>query len=196
MSTREPFPPLPPLAAALLVGGASRRLGRPKALEPWAGSSFAERVGSALAEVADELVLLGDGPVAPPLAATPRLADATDARGPLAGLLALLRGRPDRAWLVAACDQPRLTGETCRWLAGERGSGRLAVLPRAGRGRIHPFPGVYEPAALAALEELVREGCFSLQPLARHVGVATPAVPRRLAAELRDVDRESDLREE
>ena len=186
-------PALPPLAVALLVGGESRRFGRPKAMARLGARTLAEQVASALAEVAPDLVLLGGGEVPPSLAAAARLADAPEARGPLAGLLALLRARPDRAWLVAACDQPWLSGDLCRWLAGERAADRLAVLPRADRDRLHPFPGVYEPAILPALEALARDGRYSLQALARVAGVATPEVPGGLVAALRDVDRESDL---
>jgi len=179
---------LPPLAAGLLVGGASRRFGRAKALEPLAGRAFAERVAAALEAVAGEVVLLGGGPVPPALAGRVRLADAPEAAGPLAGLLAALRARRDRAWLVAACDQPFLTAAACRWLAGERAPDRVAVLPRADARRVHPFPGIYEPGALPVLEALAASGVLSLQPLGRRPDVATPAPPAALEAALRDLD--------
>jgi molybdopterin-guanine dinucleotide biosynthesis protein A len=179
---------LPPLVAGLLVGGASRRFGRPKALEPWDDRAFAERVAAALEAVAGELVLLGAGPVPASLAGRARLADAPEAAGPLAGLLAALRARRDRAWLVAACDQPMLTVAACRWLAGERTVGRIAVLPRAAADRVHPFPAIYEPAMLDVLEALAAGGDLSLQPLGRRPDVAAPVPPPGIAAALADFD--------
>ncbi|MBP1641976.1 MAG: Glutamate dehydrogenase [Acidobacteria bacterium] len=179
---------LPPLVAGLLVGGASRRFGRPKALEPWRGLAFAERVAAALEAVAGEVVLLGSGPVPASLAGRARLADAPQAAGPLAGLLGALRARRDRAWLVAACDQPLLTASACRWLAGERVAGRLAVLPRAAADRVHPFPAIYEPEALPWLEAMATGGDQSLQPLGRRPDVATPEPPPEVAAAFDDFD--------
>ncbi len=184
---------LAPLVGGILVGGASRRFGSAKALARLAGRAFAEHVAVALAGVADELFLLGDGPVPPSLAALPRLADAPGVGGPLAGLLAALAARPGRAWLVAACDQPLLTREFCCWLAGERRFGALAVLPRLGAHGVEPFPGIYEPAGAAAVEALAAAGRGSLQPLAGLAGVRLVAVPPTFAAALADVDRPEDL---
>jgi molybdopterin-guanine dinucleotide biosynthesis protein A len=181
------------LAAALLIGGASRRFGRPKALELLDGVSFAERAALALAEVADELVLLGDGAVPAGLATRPRLADAADARGPLAGVLAVVRARPDRGWLIAACDQPFLTGELCRRIVAARAPERIVVVTSTGPERLHPFPGVYEPGSRAALESLAADAGSSLQPLGRRADVAVLPLAPPLAATLRDVDARSDL---
>ena len=185
-------PPLP-LVGALLVGGASRRFGSPKALAQLAGRSFAERVAEALFEVAGEVVLLGAGAVPPALERAPRLADATDARGPMAGLLAALRARPDRAWLVAACDQPWLTAAACRWLVAGRSATTIAVLPRLDAAGIEPFPGLYEPASLAVLERLAREAGSSFQPLAGRPDVRSATPPAELRAAFADVDTERGL---
>jgi molybdopterin-guanine dinucleotide biosynthesis protein A len=183
---------LPPLVGGLLVGGASRRFGRPKALATLDGVALAERVARALTAAVGAVVLLGDGAVPPALAGLPRLADAPGARGPLAGLLAALRERPDHAWLVAACDQPWLTAAGCAFLLAARRPDRLAVVARGAAGRLEPFPGVYEPGALALLAGLAAAG-GALQPLGAAPGVAVLAPPPALAGEWRDVDAESDL---
>jgi molybdopterin-guanine dinucleotide biosynthesis protein A len=185
-------PPLP-LVGALLVGGASRRFGSPKALAQLAGRSFAERVAEALCDLTGELVLLGAGAVPPALERTPRLADVADARGPMAGLLAALRARPDRAWLVAACDQPWLTPAACRWLVAGRSASVIAVVPRLDAAGIEPFPGLYEPASLPVLERLAREAGSSFQPLAGRSDVRSMSPPAELRAAFADVDTERGL---
>jgi len=184
---------LPPLAGGLLVGGASRRFGRPKALEPLAGRTFAERIAEALAALTGEVVLLGGGEIPAALGGLPRCADAQGVRGPLAGVLAGLAARPDRAWLIAACDQPWLDGAALAWLVACRAPGRIAVLPRTTAERVEPFPGVYEPAARAVLERAARDGELSLQPFGRRPDVVTPRLPPALAAAWRDVDAPTDL---
>jgi molybdopterin-guanine dinucleotide biosynthesis protein A len=188
-----PASPVPaPLAGGLLVGGASRRFGSAKALARLDGRTFAERVAAALASVAPEVTLLGDGPVPPRLARLARLADDPRGRGPLAGLLAAFAARPDRAWLVAACDQPWLDGAALAWLVGARRSGAIAVLPRLGGEGVEPFPGVYEPGAAPLLAGLAAAG-GSLQPLAARADVATPLVPPRHVRAFADVDVPGDL---
>lgn len=183
---------LAPLVGGILVGGGSRRFGRPKALERLDGRSFAERVVCALEQVVSEVVLLGSGPVPDSLAGLARLPDAPGADGPLAGILAGLSARRDRAWLVAACDQPFLTRGLLEWLVTRREAGRIAVLPRLAAGGIEPFPAIYEPGALGFLSGLaIDEG--SIQPLAGRPDVLTPRPPPELARALRDIDTGADL---
>lgn len=186
------LPGLAPLSGGLLVGGASRRFGSDKALARLDGRTLAERVAAALATAVEEVTLLGGGPVPPALGALRRLDDDPRAHGPLAGLLAAFAVRPDRAWLVAACDQPWLDGAALAWLIGERRPGAIAVLPCLGSGGVEPFPGVYEPGAGAVLAALAGAGA-SFQPLAARADVATPLVPRRLARAFADADAPGDL---
>lgn len=183
---------LAPLVGGLLVGGASRRFGRDKALAPLAGRALAERVAGALASVVPEILLLGGGPVPDSLAGLARLEDDPRARGPLAGLLAAFAARPDRAWLLVACDQPWLDEPALAWLVGERSRRAIAVLPRLGGRGVEPFPAIYEPGALPELERLARSG-GSFQPLARSAGVSMPRVPPEHERAFADVDYERDL---
>lgn len=186
---------LPPLVGGILIGGASRRMGRPKALLDWQGESFLERIAGALAAVVPEIFLLGSGLELPAgVASLPVVADAAGVGGPLAGLLSAAAARPDAAWLVLTCDQPLLTPAALAWLIGERRADRIAVLPRLAPGRLEPFPGIYEPgcrAALAALAEVGTAGPgkgASLQPLGGMAGVGVVTVPLALAAEFRGVN--------
>ena len=182
---------LPPLLGGVLVGGASRRMGRPKQLLELAGLTFVERVVAALAPVVEEVALLGGGEVPESLARLSRLADAPAARGPLAGLLAAFAARPGAAWLVAACDQPWLDRPLLDWLIAQRRADALAILPRPPGPRLAPFPGIYEPALLPWL--LAAAGRGSLQPLGELAGVRTPGVPAELLPALRDADAPADL---
>jgi len=169
-------------------------MGRPKALLEYAGRSFAARVADALRAELAEIHVIGDGPLAADLGEVTRLADAAGLQGPLAGIVAALRHRPECAWLIAACDLPLADPGAVRWLLAQRAPGRLAVLPRLGVARVEPLLALYEPAARAVLEALVERGERSLQSLAREPGVATPEPPAAIAAAWRNVNDEEDLR--
>jgi molybdopterin-guanine dinucleotide biosynthesis protein A len=192
MTPATPWSP-PPLVAGLLVGGGSRRMGRPKALVELAGVPLAERAAAAARSIAADLVLLGDGPVPRSLAACPRIPDPEGVAGPLAAALAAFAARPGAAWLLLGCDQALASAAACAWLAGERASDRRAVLPRRGSERIEPLLAIYEPAALPLLAALRDRGELSLQPLAREAGVATPRVPDALMEAWTSVDSPAAL---
>ena len=190
-----PGPPTiaPEIRGAILVGGESRRMGRPKALIEYAGRSFAARVADAVREATLERVTVGGGALPPDLEALPRLPDAAGLFGPLAGILAALRHRPHSAWLVAACDLPLLDTAAVRWLVAHRVPGALAILPRLAPTRVEPLLAVYEPAARDLLEAWAASGERSLQGLAREAGILTPEPPAAIARAWRNVNTEADL---
>jgi molybdopterin-guanine dinucleotide biosynthesis protein A len=169
-------------------------MGRPKALLEYAGRSFAARVADALRGQVGEIHAVGDGPLPADLGEVVRLADAPGLEGPLAGIVAALRHRPESAWLIAACDLPLADPAAVRWLLEQRGPERVAVLPRLGADRVEPLLAVYEPGALPILEALAERGERSLQALAREAGVATPAAPAAIAGAWRNVNDEDDFR--
>jgi len=181
------------LIGGLLIGGDSTRMGRPKQLIEHAGTSFAEITHAALAPHVEQVVLLGDGEVPQSLDHLPRLPDPPGLTGPIAGLAAAVRWAPRAAWVLAACDLPRLTTEAISWLVERRTPGRRAILPAGPAGKIEPLLAVYEPHARAAVEELVARGELAPRHLRGLPGVASPAVPARLAHAWVNVNRPSDL---
>lgn len=170
---------LPPLGGAILIGGASRRMGLAKHALELGGATFVETIARALAAVAEPVIVVGAGALPASLAVLERRGDPPGLRGPAAGIVAALSAAPERAWLMAACDQPRLTLLALRWLIAQRRPGVDAVQPRLAAERIEPFPGIYEPSALPALLELASAGGrgASLQRLGEGARVASPLVP-------------------
>lgn len=104
------------IAAAILAGGASSRMGRPKAWLDWEGQPLlAHMVARARAAGAEPVAVVAPAEaVLPDLPGVVRLTDAVDGRGPVGGLLAALAWRP--RVLVLACDLPHLTAEFLRFL--------------------------------------------------------------------------------
>jgi molybdopterin-guanine dinucleotide biosynthesis protein A len=180
------------LAAGILIGGASRRMGRPKHLLELGGRSLLERTVDALSLRAGEVVLLGSGDVPEALAGLRRLADAPGLAGPLAGILAAMRWRPDAAWIIAACDQPLISAAAVEWLLGQRRPEAWAVLPGA-EGGVEPLLAVYEPAAGGLLEKLAATGGLGPSALAGHARVHSPMPPAEIAEAWRDVNTPEDM---
>jgi molybdopterin-guanine dinucleotide biosynthesis protein A len=133
----------------LLAGGASRRFGRNKLLEPLAGRPLYERPLSALGRTCDEVVVVL-GPDSPDLAVPSDVArvrfvrdDATH-EGPLAGCARGLREVTADVAILAAGDMPGLSTGVLALLRSELTADVDAVVLADG-GSWRPLP-----AALAA----------------------------------------------
>ena len=163
-----------PTLAGILVGGQSRRMGRSKQLLTYRGRTWLARIVAAARKVADGVVLLGSGSVPRSCSSLPRLPDADGKEGPLAGLCAALRWRPDARWIILACDSPLMTREALQWLKAQSRPGVWAVQPRrSARAVPEPFPGWYDFRAVALLES-----AHGPSWLSRHPRTATPVVPQ------------------
>lgn len=167
---------------AVLIGGASRRMGRPKHNLEVGGRTMTELAVAALEDQVERVVLVGSGEPAPGLRHLERLPDPAEVSGPIAGVLAAMRWAPSAAWVVVACDMPRVSAEAVRWLIGRRRPGGYAVLPCVREGRVEPLLAVYEPPVLPVLEELVAAGTWGLRRLAGIGGVDCPKPPPDLWA--------------
>jgi len=177
----------------VLVGGTSRRMGRPKQTLIHGGTTLSERVVEAVRPHVEQVVLAGSGPVPDELRDLHRLPDPPGVAGPLAGVLAAMRWAPESAWVVAACDMPQISGEAVRWLLGKRRPGTWAVLPRSGEGRIEPLLAVYEPQARFQLEGQVSAGRWGLRHLAENPRIACPTLPAELAGAWMNVNTPEEI---
>jgi glutamate dehydrogenase (NADP+)/cyclic pyranopterin phosphate synthase/molybdopterin-guanine dinucleotide biosynthesis protein A len=182
-----------PVWAGILIGGGSSRMGRAKHLLRRGGRTYLEHLADAVRPHVSGVALIGDGGVPPALAALPALPDAPDRSGPLAGMIAAMRWHPAAAWLLAACDLPFAGDEVVQWLLAQRRPGRWAVLPSLREGMVEPLLALYEPQALALLEEVAAGPEPAPRLIARHPKAATPAPPPALHRAFFNVNVPADL---
>src|SRR5438105_8578446 len=153
--------PDPLCAGLLLTGGASRRMGRDKALLEVDGQRLVDRAAALLAAVADPVVEVGPG-----WSGLPAIREEPPGSGPLAalgaGAAALRTAGHEGPVLVLAVDMPRVSVELLRLLARRAGPG--TAVPRAD-GHPQPLCARYGPAALATVDGLLAAGERSLRAL-------------------------------
>ena len=163
----------------LLVGGASRRFGSPKALAELDGETLADRGRRVLAEACDEVLVVGKADELP----LEVLDDGADVRAPIAGLVAGLRAARHDVAVFLPVDCPWVTAEVLRRL-GE--ACRDAAVPQTG-----PLPGAWAKSALPLLEtRLAAGGPLSLHGTYDDLDVVVVEVDPQLVA---DVDTPADL---
>ena len=190
------------LVGAVLAGGASRRMGRPKAMVAVEGVPMASRAAAALVAAgvgAGAVVLVGGEPGWAETLGLRWVPDRWPGEGPLGGIAtavldapAAAGAHPNSIVVVAACDQPWLTGAALaplvQALALEPAAGAAAAL--APDGRRQPFPAAWRTACGPSIEALLTAG----ERRAEAAFGTTVVVDVDLAADvLGDVDRPGDL---
>ncbi len=167
-----------PLTGVLLVGGASRRFGTPKALALLNGETLADRGRRVLAEACDEVLVVGKAGELP----FEVIDDAADVRAPIAGVVAGLRAAAHDIVVFVPVDCPRITAAVVRQL-GEACAD--AAVPQTG-----PLPGAWAKSALPLLERRLAEGPLALYRTYDELEVVILDVDPALVA---DVDTPADF---
>jgi molybdopterin-guanine dinucleotide biosynthesis protein A len=160
-SERDSEAGLPPKAAVTglcLCGGASRRMGRDKALAELGERRLIDYPLSALAAVAGTTLLAcGESPRYAELG-LPLVLDTGPGAGPLRGLLAGLEAARTEWVVVAACDMPRLCATALEALLAHASQNDLDVcLAEIERGT-QPLFGVYRARCAAAVRAALERG--------------------------------------
>jgi molybdopterin-guanine dinucleotide biosynthesis protein A len=142
------------VTGVLLVGGANRRFGSPKALARFDGETLAQRAWRVLGDACDERLAVGkhaDGLALP----FPVLDDEADVRAPIAGVVAGLRAARGDVCVFLPVDCPLMSAESLR---------RLAIAAPA-QPQTGPLPGAYLRSALPELERKLARGDYTLRDL-------------------------------
>lgn len=143
-----------PLCGLVLAGGRSSRMQRDKAALDFGSGTQLERAFALVApRVAEAFVSVRADQRDEPLRARfPQVVDGDRGAGPVAGILAAQRLKPECAWLVLACDLPLLDGATLDELVAQRDPARLATAYQSAHdGLPEPLCAIWEPASAAAL---------------------------------------------
>jgi molybdopterin-guanine dinucleotide biosynthesis protein A len=184
----------PEVWGCVLIGGASRRMGRPKHLIGGEGDTWLERAVAKLRRRFTGVVISGRGRLPAALADLPVIEDEPGLRGPLAGILSVMRWKPDVSWVMIGCDQPEIRLEAIDWLLACRNGTVRAILPDLrGDGHVEPLLAYYDCRCREYLEEIAAGGSFRISEMKGRAGVITPSPPAALRRSWRNVNRPEEL---
>ena len=143
----------------VLCGGKSTRMGTAKAMLPFGPETMLQRVVRLLATTVSPIVAVAAREQElPPLPADVIVThDEREARGPLEGLRAGLKGLPESvdAAYVTSCDVPLLVPAFVERMLGLLGDHDIAVMEID--GFTHPLSAVYRRAVLPQVESLLAQ---------------------------------------
>lgn len=187
--------PLSPLIGVVLTGGASRRMGRNKALIDIDGIPMARRVAMALDDAGCVAVrAYGGDPreLAPVGIRVDR--DRYPATGPLGGVLGALEviaeEFPDGAMFAAACDLAYLTGDALLAMVASARCEPSAQVVVARTSILEPACAIWRTSASGALRAIFDEGVRALHVAIARLDVLEVAVD---PAALRNINTPEEL---
>ena len=154
----------PSVAAFILAGGASSRMGRNKSLMKIAGEPLIVRTARLLQPLVSCVTVIGPAglhrkvglPTMPDK--IPGMRKVASYQGPLAGIVTALAVTSSPRNFILACDLPYLTAEWIELLLSRaENSNAKAFVPRTPEG-LEPLAAVYRREAYAPLAEAFRKG--------------------------------------
>lgn len=157
------------MPAAVLAGGASRRMGRAKAALPWGAGNLLEFQTGRLSHLfSDVFVVVKETPDFPVGPARVVLDDGPDFAS-IYGLARALEEADDRVFVLAV-DLPAVTHDVVREIVRRAtATSALALIPEAG-GRLQPLAAVWRRAAARFARNRIARDQLSLSSLAEEVG--------------------------
>lgn len=178
---------------AILAGGKSSRLGRPKATAPLGGRPLIEYPLAALGEAGLEPVVVAKPDTPLPDTSVTVWREAAEPVHPLVGVVTALERSEGRPVLVCGCDMPFVTARFAGWMAKRDAP---LVLPCL-HGRLQPLFARYAAGVLPPLRDALdglaplHDTLAALDPLiVAEEEIATLGDPRRL---LFNVNTPTDL---
>jgi molybdopterin-guanine dinucleotide biosynthesis protein A len=144
------------VTGVILAGGSSRRMKSNKALLPFQGELFIERIYRQLASIFREIILVTNKPELYGFLPCSKVADLYPGMGSLAGIHAGLSNSKTRYIFVVACDMPLLNRSLIRRIVATVHDQDI-VIPE-GSGGLEPLHAVYGKGALPVMEEALSRG--------------------------------------
>jgi molybdopterin-guanine dinucleotide biosynthesis protein A len=157
-----------PFTTIVLAGGASSRMGQPKALLPFGAETLIERVVRRLAAGSSEIVVVSGPHVRlPSLPDEVRVvADEVPLQGPVAGIRYGLMAARTELGFVCGCDHPFLEPAIGRLLAERTGDRDGAIV--VSKGVLQPLLAVYRKRVATIAATMVASGERRAVRLAEH----------------------------
>ncbi len=171
----------------VLAGGASKRMGQPKALLPYRGTTLIEHVAKIVAEAArsvapSSVIVIGD-PAQLGHLGLKVVPDELPGYGPASGIYTALRVTKTDWNLVVACDMPAVTADLLRLLLLRAETAeRNCVAATGPYGQPEPLCAVYHRRCLPALTRSIRDKRLRMRDFVKEIGAVWVPVDKLAVA--------------
>lgn len=154
------------VAAYVLAGGKSSRMGQDKGLMPLHGKPMVAYVLDSLKEMAQNITVVSNQKEYE-LLGYEVISDEVKDIGPMGGLLTALNHTSTKKNMVVACDTPLVTADLWQVL-WQYGSEHQVVVFSV-NGKIQPLFGIYDKSILPIVQELIIHQSYKMQNIVAQV---------------------------
>ncbi len=149
-----------PLYGLVLAGGRSLRMGQDKGLINYHGKAQREFMADLLQTYCEHtFISCREDQLAEIDDRYPTLADTFVGLGPFGAILSAFREHPDAAWLVVACDLPKMDQATLDYLVHHRNPSMIATTFRSPFDQFpEPLVTIWEPRSYPVLLQFLAQG--------------------------------------
>jgi molybdopterin-guanine dinucleotide biosynthesis protein A len=144
------------VSAVILAGGNSSRMKSNKALLPYRGELFIERINRQMSAIFRDVILVTNTPDLYRFLPCSAMPDIFPGMGSLAGIHAGLSNSKTPYIFAVACDMPHLNEVLIRHLIAKI-NGQDVVIPES-ESRLEPLHAIYGKGALTVMEEALSRG--------------------------------------
>jgi molybdopterin-guanine dinucleotide biosynthesis protein A len=157
------------IVGILLVGGMSRRFGKPKAFVLYKNRPFYQWAKQALAPYVNQTVIVSHPSLMAEFECRGESGVVKDlplfqGKGPLAGIYTVMKQNESEWYAVLPCDAPKITSHMMGKIISFIDEETDAVVPVIG-GKTQPLMAVYHRRAVPAIEQLLKEGDYRMSAL-------------------------------
>ena len=149
------------VTGVILAGGASRRMGRNKALLKVGDATLIECVFHVMKTLFTEVIIITNKPKEYVFIPCRKEPDVYKGQGSIAGLHAGLYNSTTERIFVVACDMPFLNADLIRLLCNNTDESE-AVIPLNREGLREPLHALYAKSTLPVLQEIIEQGDKSI----------------------------------
>jgi molybdenum cofactor guanylyltransferase len=159
----------------VLAGGASRRMGQPKALLPYGGTTLVEHIAKIVSEAVrpvapDSVILIGD-PERLGHLGLQVIPDELPGYGPAGGVYTALKMTKTDWNVLVACDMPSISAPVLRELLRRAETAERACVAAVGPyGQPEPLCAVYHRRCLPALTRSIRDKQLRMRDFVKEIG--------------------------
>jgi molybdopterin-guanine dinucleotide biosynthesis protein A len=172
----------------VLAGGASKRMGRDKALLPYGGATLVEHVAKIVSEATGSVRLIGHPDRLGHLG-FPVFPDELPDCGPASGIYTALKITETDWNVLVACDMPAVTADLLQELLRRADTTeRKCVAATGPYGQPEPLCAVYHRRCLPALARAIRDKQLKMRDFVKKIGAVWVAADKSVLANVNTPD--------